>query len=242
MKKPEESIHTSDNNKDNIVTLYITRHGKTMLNASNRVQGWADSPLVETGVEVAKGLGNGLKDIHFVDAYSSDSGRAIETANLVLQYSGQSNLKLEQRKDLRELNFGFFEGDKVENMWKAISSSAGIKSADELMKLSIEEIVNFIAATDHTKQAEDWKTLSARIKKEIDTISEAAAKNGGGNVLIVSHGLTITVLVEILDSSKIKLGLENASVTKILYKNGQYKVESVGDMSYAEKGKESVKL
>ena len=242
MKKPEENIHKSDKNKDNIVTLYITRHGKTMLNTSNRVQGWADSPLVETGVEVAKGLGNGLKDIHFVDAFSSDSGRAIETANLVLTYSGQSNLKLEQRKDLRELNFGFFEGDKIENMWKAISSSAGIKSADELMKLSIEEIVNFIATADHTKEAEDWKTLSTRIKKEIDTISEETAKNGGGNVLIVSHGLAITVLVEMLDSSKIKLGLENASVTKILYKNGQYKVESVGDMSYAEKGKESVKL
>ncbi|MEI4803715.1 histidine phosphatase family protein [Bacillus sp. FJAT-51639] len=232
-------IEQSSNTLDNTVTLYITRHGKTMLNASERVQGWADSPLVETGVEVAENLGNGLKDIHFVAAYSSDSGRAIETANLVLKYSEQSKLKLVQRKDIRELNFGIFEGDKNENMQKMIGTVAGVKSAKEFMKLSIEEIVNFIAVADNTKQAEDWKTFSIRIKRELDKISEETAKNGGGNVLIVSHGIAITALVDMIDNSKIKLGLENASVTKIHYKDGEYKIESVGDMSYVEKGKES---
>ncbi|MGQ0438997.1 phosphoglycerate mutase family protein, partial [Bacillus sp. B-TM1] len=93
------------NSNENVVTLYVTRHGKTILNTNHRAQGWADSPLVEKGVEVASNLGTGLKDIHFTSAYSSDSGRAIETANLVLKYSKQSKLKLEQRKNLRELNF-----------------------------------------------------------------------------------------------------------------------------------------
>ncbi|WP_139265523.1 MULTISPECIES: histidine phosphatase family protein [unclassified Bacillus (in: firmicutes)] len=237
----EKDINITDKNMDNIVTLYITRHGKTILNTNERVQGWADSPLVEKGIEVAKGLGNGLQDILFVDAYSSDSGRAIETANLVLKYSGQSNLKLEQRKDLRELNFGIYEGEKIENMWEAIKNLAGVKSATELMKFSIKEITNFIVEADSTKQAENWEVFSTRIKKEIDKISEDTAKNGGGNVLIVSHGLMITSLVEMLDSSKTKMGVENASVTKILYQDGTYKIESVGDMSYAEKGSEIVK-
>ena len=40
-----------------------------------------------------------------------------------------------------------------------------------------------------------------------------------------------------LDSSKTKLGVENASVTKIVYQDGTYTVESVGDMSYVAKGK-----
>ncbi|WP_396021655.1 histidine phosphatase family protein [Bacillus cereus group sp. BfR-BA-01380] len=242
MNVMEKGSNTLDENKDNMVTLYITRHGKTMLNASERVQGWADSPLVEKGVEVAKNLGNGLKDIHFVAAYSSDSGRAIETANLVLKYSEQSKLKLVQRKDIRELNFGIFEGDKNENMQKMIGTVAGVKSAEEFMKLSIEEIVNFIAVADDTKQSEGWKTFSTRIKRELDKISEETAKNGGGNVLVVSHGITITSLVDMIDSSKIKLGLENASVTKILYKDGEYTIESVGDMGYVEKGKESAKV
>lgn len=226
----------------NVVTLYVTRHGKTILNTNHRAQGWADSPLVEKGVEVASNLGTGLKDIHFTSAYSSDSGRAIETANLVLKYSEQSKLKLEKRKDLRELNFGIFEGEKLENMWDVVGKAAGVASPEELMKFSIQEVIDLIRAADPTKQAENWELFSTRIKAEIDKISEEAAKDGGGNVLVVVHGLLITTLIEMLDSSKTKLGVENASVTKILYKDGKYIVESVGDMSYVAKGKESVEI
>ncbi|GAB6596756.1 histidine phosphatase family protein [Bacillus cereus] len=226
----------------NVVTLYVTRHGKTILNTNHRAQGWADSPLVEKGVEVASNLGTGLKDIHFTSAYSSDSGRAIETANLVLKYSEQSKLKLEQRKKLRELNFGIFEGEKLDNMWDAVGKAAGVASPEELMKFSIQEVIDLIRAADPTKQAEDWELFSTRIKAEIDNISEEVAKDGGGNVLVVVHGLLITTLIEMLDSSKTKLGVENASVTKILYQDGTYTVESVGDMSYVATGKESVEI
>ncbi|QWG28989.1 histidine phosphatase family protein [Bacillus mycoides] len=227
---------------ENVVTLYVTRHGKTILNTNHRAQGWADSPLVEKGVEVASNLGTGLKDVHFMNAYSSDSGRAIETANLVLKYSEQSELKLEKRKNLRELNFGIFEGEKLYNMWETIGKAAGVASSEELMKFSIQEVINLIRAADPTKQAEDWELFSTRIKTEIDKISEEATENGGGNVLVVAHGLLITALIEMLDRSKTKLGVENASVTKVLYEDGKYTVESVGDMSYVEKGKESVEI
>ncbi|BCC12943.1 TPA: histidine phosphatase family protein [Bacillus cereus] len=226
----------------NVVTLYVTRHGKTILNTNHRAQGWADSPLVEKGVEVATNLGAGLKDIHFMNAYSSDSGRAIETANLVLKYSEQSKLKLKQRKKIRELNFGIFEGEKLDNMWDAVGKAAGVTSPEELLKFSIQEVIDLIRAADPTKQAEDWELFSTRIKAEIDKISEEAAKDGGGNVLVVVHGLLITTLIEMLDSSKTKLGVENASVTKIVYQDGIYTVESVGDMSYVAKGKESVEI
>ncbi|MCU5031435.1 histidine phosphatase family protein [Bacillus anthracis] len=226
--------------KDNTVTIYITRHGKTMLNTSERVQGWADSPLIEQGVEIAKNLGKGLKSIPFVAAYSSDSGRAIETAKLILEYNEKIVSKIEQNKRLRELNFGIFEGDKNNNMINAAVHITGVTSEDELLKLPLEKIIDSIAAADPTKQAEDWKGFSSRIKKEIDKISEETSKNGGGNVLIVSHGFTISSLVEIIDSNKTKVGLENASVTKILYKDGKYVVKSVDDMSYVDKGKNIV--
>ena len=34
-------------NKNNTVTIYFARHGKTLFNTFDRVQGWADSPLTE---------------------------------------------------------------------------------------------------------------------------------------------------------------------------------------------------
>ncbi|STR42059.1 phosphoglycerate mutase [Klebsiella michiganensis] len=46
---------------DDGVNIYFARHGKTLLNTFDRVQGWADSPLTEDGIRVARYLGEGLK-------------------------------------------------------------------------------------------------------------------------------------------------------------------------------------
>lgn len=37
--------------------------------------------------------------------------------------------------------------------------------------------------------------------------------------------------------NEVEEGLGNASVSKVVYKDGKYKVQSVNDMSYVEKGK-----
>ncbi len=42
-------------------TLYIVRHGKTMFNTIERVQGWCDTPLTKQGQEGIHYLGRGLK-------------------------------------------------------------------------------------------------------------------------------------------------------------------------------------
>ena len=83
-----------------------------------------------------------------------------------------------------------------------VGKAAGVASPEELMKYSIQEVINLIRAADPTKQAEDWEVFSTRIKTEIDRISEEAAENGGGNVLVVVHGLLITALIEMLDVVK----------------------------------------
>lgn len=67
------------------VTLYVTRHGKTMFNTVHRAQGWADTPLTPAGVEVAQKLGRGLQTTPFIAVWSSDAGRARETAHIVMQ-------------------------------------------------------------------------------------------------------------------------------------------------------------
>ena len=53
--------------------LYFVRHGQTLFNVQDKVQGWCDSPLTNEGVEVAKRLGEALKDVHFDALYSSIS-------------------------------------------------------------------------------------------------------------------------------------------------------------------------
>ena len=72
------------------VKLYIARHGKTMFNTIGRAQGWSDSPLTPFGEEGIREWGVGLKaaGIPFKAAYSSDSGRTIQTMDIILRETG----------------------------------------------------------------------------------------------------------------------------------------------------------
>lgn len=79
------------------LNVYLVRHGKTMFNTSRRVQGWSDTPLTNEGIEVAEFLGRGLREIPFDAVYTSDRGRTIETAGIVLRESNQAHLKLMSR-------------------------------------------------------------------------------------------------------------------------------------------------
>lgn len=265
--KENVSSKTSKVDKNAEVTIYLTRHGKTMLNTTDRSQGWIDAPLTPAGVEIAEYLGKGLKaeKVTFDAVYSSDSGRAVETANIALKNSGQEDLlkNLKTDKRLREVNFGTYEGMPNEEMWTAIAEKQG-KTLDafqagmakdgfvntikgfadtlhELDKSKLEELAqkNKVPAADVSWQAEDYQTVIARSKSALDDIVKDAQKNGQKNILVTSHGMIIAALVSSLDEKAPvpATGLKNASVSKITYKDGQYKVATVNDLTYVEKGK-----
>ncbi|MGO2764902.1 MAG: histidine phosphatase family protein [Pseudolactococcus laudensis] len=265
--KENVSSKTSKVDKNAEVTIYLTRHGKTMLNTTDRSQGWIDAPLTPAGVEIAEYLGKGLKaeKVTFDAVYSSDSGRAVETANIALKNSGQEDLlkNLKTDKRLREVNFGTYEGMLNEEMWTAIAEKQG-KTLDafqagmakdgfvntikgfadtlhELDKAKLEELAqkNKVPAADVSWQAEDYQTVIARSKLALDDIVKDAQKNGQKNILVTSHGMTIAALVSSLDEKAPvpATGLKNASVSKITYKDGQYKVATVNDLTYVEKDK-----
>ncbi|HDJ2773820.1 TPA: histidine phosphatase family protein, partial [Serratia rubidaea] len=87
---------------DEAITIYFARHGKTLFNTFDRVQGWADSPLTEDGIRVARYLGEGLKDIKFDSYYSSDAGRQRETMAVILRQAGVKDYQLIELPGLRE--------------------------------------------------------------------------------------------------------------------------------------------
>lgn len=200
--KENVSSKTSKVDKNAEVTIYLTRHGKTMLNTTDRSQGWIDAPLTPAGVEIAEYLGKGLKaeKVTFDAVYSSDSGRAVETANIALKNSGQEDLlkNLKTDKRLREVNFGTYEGMPNEEMWTAIAEKQG-KTLDafqagmakdgfvntikgfadtlhELDKAKLEELAqkNKVPAADISWQAEDYQTVIARSKSALDDIVKDA--------------------------------------------------------------------
>lgn len=117
------------------VTIYLTRHGRTILNQTDTVQGWSDSPLligtqryatlvngavpsVNAGRPLARTVGANLgkKVGKFDVAYSADGKRHFETATYMLQGARQK-LSVKQDAGLREVNFGKYEGKENEEMW-----------------------------------------------------------------------------------------------------------------------------
>ncbi|GBD65378.1 phosphoglycerate mutase family protein [Tetragenococcus halophilus] len=249
-----ESTDETSNQEDEL-TLYIVRHGKTMLNTTDRVQGWSDAVLTPAGEEVVTNAGVGLKDIDFQNAYSSDSGRAIQTADLILDENEQTNeIQVQKDSGLREFNFGTYEGDLNDSMWQDVADEQGVTLeefqanmdpevfADSVAKLDKEQMEENNVEEEINWPAEDYETISDRLTESLDQIvADETQENGSGNVLVTSHGLSITALLDTLfDGFEAPAdGLDNASVNIIKYKDNDYSLESVNDMSYAEQGEKA---
>jgi probable phosphoglycerate mutase len=236
---------------DGSVTFYVTRHGRTMFNTVHRAQGWSDTPLTPPGVEVAEQLGKGLKaqGITFNAAWSSDSGRARETAHLVLEQSGNSGIALKETKNFRESCFGLYEGDTDENMWGNAGIQLGLGNTVEeayqaifaaMMdgRYTISDILGAVKAMDTTGLAENYDTVKARMQNQLIQLAEEYAEKGGGNILVVAHGISILAMISDWTAEQPEGGqLENASVTKVVYQDGNFTVTELNNMAYVEAGK-----
>jgi len=87
--------------------IYLARHGETEWNAIRRVQGWTDIPLSTFGGAQAEALGGRLERVPLTAIYSSDLGRAMETARPAAERHG---LVVTPLSALREKRFGDWEG------------------------------------------------------------------------------------------------------------------------------------
>lgn len=222
--------------------LYISRHGKTMFNTIGRIQGWADTPLTAVGEEGIRELGLGLKDagLDFKLAVSSTSGRTVQTITIAQRELGiLGKIPYYQDKRIREWCFGSFEGMYDADLFSGVLPR--ISGIVESSSMSFEEIANGVYEADTAKWAETWDVLSGRILEGFASIGRKVERQGGGNALVVSHGMTIATLVNLVDPERpTNLALDNGSITVVKYKDGKMTIEAVGDMSYRQRGAEII--
>ena len=218
--------------------LYIARHGKTMFNTIGRAQGWSDSPLTEAGERGIHELGIGLREagIQFQQAVSSDSGRTIQTMGIVLEELGLTGkIPYHYDKRIREWCFGSFDGAYDGELFLGVLPR--VFRVDDFHHLSLMELAEGIVVVDTAGWAESWETLRDRILDGFTAIAKDVESKGGGNAIVVSHGMTISTLIYLIDPKAFKeLVLDNGSVTVIEYEDGQFKLEAVGDLSYRQVG------
>jgi len=156
-------------------TLYLTRHGQTQWNLEQRLQGQLNSPLTQLGKNQAFHTQQKLlnKNIHI--AYSSPLLRAIETTALII---GDWPVKMLTRDNLSEIHLGPWEG----------------KTYTEIQQSHPIEFQNFWHQPDKYQLpgAENFLQLQQRVIQEIKSIIDS---NIGKNILVVSHGIAIKVIL-----------------------------------------------
>lgn len=80
--------------------------------------------------------------------------------------------------------------------------------------------------------AESSKEVVGLLVAGTDDSVQSAQKNGEKDILVVFHGNSIIKLLYALDPASNPTMIENARISKVVYKDGKYTVESIDDTSY----------
>ncbi|WP_370838819.1 histidine phosphatase family protein [Intestinibacter bartlettii] len=162
-------------------TIYIVRHGQTEWNLLGKTQGHGNSDLTPKGIEQAELLADSMTKYPIDYIYSSDLGRAYQTAEII---GNKLNIELEKTEALREMNFGTWEGRIIKDI---------IEEDPELYKMWRNE--------PHLAKIPQGETLS-QIKERTDAfIKEINEKYDGKHIVLVTHSLCARImLLSFLDS------------------------------------------
>ena len=90
------------------IYYYYVRHGETIFNLENRMQGITDSPLTSKGIEQILQTTEALRNLSFNSAYTSPLPRTIQTAKLILE---PHHMHAKIFDSLREFSYGSWDGN-----------------------------------------------------------------------------------------------------------------------------------
>jgi len=113
-----------------MTTVFLIRHGATVLSREDRFAGSSDVALSEEGIEQAKKLGKRLKHEKISAVYCSDMHRAIRTAEAVAHPHGLIPVA---RPGLREIDHGHWEGMIHKEVEKKFAAEYKAWDADPLL-------------------------------------------------------------------------------------------------------------
>ena len=206
------------------LTIYLTRHGKTMFNVSGQMQGWCDTPLMPEGIDAAVNLGKKIKNAGLkIDAvYSGDLNRQRMTAKFIMEQLDIPYRDLHEVTGLREVCFGSCEGMDMKSLLPPLDVKSKPLSLEDL-SFALETIIS----RDTFGMAESVEAASARGKSAIDEITAEARAQGFHTILAVSSGMIINILLATIGGSMYG-PIENCSITKIACKGSVYTVEEIG--------------
>lgn len=155
--------------------IIFVRHGQTEWNVLGRYQGQTDIALSPLGIEQAEKLAAHFPVDKVEAVYSSDLTRAMTTARCVADHFG---LTVEARPELRELNFGDWEG----------------LTYDEIVAKWPDALENFFQHPDvlEIPHGESFPKLRERA---LACVEEIVARHPDQTVAVFAHGAILRTIM-----------------------------------------------
>lgn len=182
--------------------IIAVRHGETAWNVDTRIQGQLDIGLNETGRWQARRVGQALAGEPITAVYSSDLGRAHETARPIAEVAGTPVVP---DAGLRERRFGMFEG----------------KTFDEIHATWPEQ------AQEWRKRIPEWQppaggeSLLELRERVTRTVSALAARHPGEQIVVVAHGGVLDTLYRVATGQAVNSPrtwqLPNGAINRLLW-------------------------
>jgi probable phosphoglycerate mutase len=152
----------------------LLRHGETEWNSLGRLQGHLNSPLNPEGLRQADALAERLASVSFHALYSSDLGRALETARRIAARTGHD---VREDPRLRERGLGIFEG---------LTREEAHQRHPETFAHYTSEGSDFIVP--------GGESVAQRLGQAMECLEELGARHPGERVVVVTHGGVLSSL------------------------------------------------
>lgn len=200
----------------NGTTLIVIRHGETHWNIEGKWQGHEDSPLTDNGVNQAKAVARQLQRYKIDALYSSDLGRAMQTAEIIAK---PHQLKIQPDPRIRERHLGNFQGLTLKEMKS--------QYPHEYLKHT---------SRDANYKAPGGESKEQQYKRSIHFFSEIVGKHPNQTIVIITHGGVVDCLFKHvmglpLDKPRSYI-LFNTAINIFSCEKDDWKLLTFGDISH----------
>lgn len=196
--------------------LIAIRHGETEWNKQGREMGQLDSPLTALGMKQAQTIADRLSSLAFTALYSSDLGRARDTAEIIASRCG----KVVQLDDgLRERNMGIFQGLTRSEMYDRFPMERG-----EYERIGFEYVIP------------NGESARQRLARSVRVTTAIAKRHPNETVVVVTHGGFLMGFFEFVlgmpSGNGARFKRYNASFNSFNYESGTWNLETWNDTSH----------
>ena len=197
--------------------LYLVRHGETIWNRQQRMQGCSnDIELSDSGRVQAEALAERLKDINIDRIFSSSLSRANQTAKMIAK---QHNIEVEICSEFKEINFGKWEGMYL----------------TEIME-QYPELLKVWKVTPHLAVVPEAETIAELQKKSMTKLRQLLEDNKDKDIMVVSHGISNKLMILAMMNMQLsdlhRIRQDNTALNIFDYNNGLFDIITLNDICH----------